>query len=145
MWDAQGHVHHRHLSSHPHPHHPLICEPHSFENCQHISSLTTEANMQTGLDNIAENPTSVAQFRDLKRSTDVWFDDGNYVLQAEDTLFKVYGGILSKYCLFFRTLLSLPQGGSPDQMMYENCPLIPLMGDAADEVGYFLRALFDLQ
>ncbi|KAI0687094.1 hypothetical protein BC835DRAFT_414455 [Cytidiella melzeri] len=96
---------------------------------------------------MAVNPTSVNHFIEQKRSTDVWFDDGNCVLQAEDTVFKVYGGILQKHSLLFQAMLSLPQTAQTEseQTMYENCPLIPLVGDTARDAGYFLKALFDLQ
>lgn len=94
----------------------------------------------------ATNQTSVDQPVELRRSSDVWFDDGNYALQAENVVFKVYGGILSKYSSTFQTLLSLPQPvAEEERSMYENSPLIPLVGDSAHDVECYLKALFDLQ
>ncbi|KAI0090611.1 hypothetical protein BDY19DRAFT_722481 [Irpex rosettiformis] len=112
-----------------------------------MSSDTTATNtVQPAHDDIS-NQTAVDQLP-LERSTDVWFDDGNCVLQAENKLFKVYTGMLMKYSAQFQTMLSLPQPDATSadtQPMYENCPLILLPGDSAKDAGYFLKALSDLQ
>ncbi|KAI0338385.1 hypothetical protein BDW22DRAFT_709990 [Trametopsis cervina] len=90
------------------------------------------------------NRTTVDQLVSLERSPDVWFADGNCVLQAENVLFKVYTGVLSKQSAFFASLFSLPQPADT-QETYDNCPLIPLIGHTAKDATYFLKAMFDLQ
>ena len=82
----------------------------------------------------------------LQRCPDVWFDDGNCVLQAEDTLFRVYTGVLSKYSSFFKTLFALPQPPNDDSAVleYEGCPVVSLHDSAAD-MHNFLKSIFDLQ
>lgn len=78
------------------------------------------------------------------RSPDVWFEDGDCILQAENTLFKLYSGVLSKYSGFFRTLLTLPQP-KHDEEIYEDRPIIRLQGDTASAATHFLSALMDLR
>lgn len=90
-----------------------------------------------------------AHLLELERCPDVWFTDGNCVLQAEDMLFKVYTGVLSKYSPFFETLFGLPQpeagpGSDIGPLQYEGVPLI-VLHDGAVDMRYFLKALFDLQ
>ncbi|KAJ7167231.1 hypothetical protein C8R43DRAFT_984555 [Mycena crocata] len=43
------------------------------------------------------------------RSTDVWFDDGTVILQAEQTLFRVYRGVLAAQSTIFRDMFSISQ------------------------------------
>ena len=110
--------------------------------------MTDTASVQSTLVDSTSNQTLVDQQQQLERSTDVWFDDGNCVLQAENTVFKVYFGLLAKYSVYFQTMITLPQpdaNAEEPQPMYENCPVIPLLGDSAKDAEYFLRALSDLQ
>ena len=73
--------------------------------------------------------------------SDLWYDDGNIVLQAENTQFKVYRGILIENSTVFRDMFSLPQLPSDVTDMIEGCSLVRLY-DSAEEVGYILQALF---
>ena len=81
----------------------------------------------------------------LERCSDVWFDDGTVILQAEHTLFKVYFGILQAQSPFFRDMFALPQVDSDLSEKYEDCPLVTMQGDSAADVRVFLKALFDSQ
>ena len=110
--------------------------------------MTDTASVQSTLVDSTSNQTLVDQQQQLERSTDVWFDDGNCVLQAENTVFKVYFGLLAKYSVYFQTMITLPQpdaNAEEPQPMYENCPLIVLLGDSAKDTRYFLKALTDIQ
>ncbi|EKM48685.1 uncharacterized protein PHACADRAFT_266208, partial [Phanerochaete carnosa HHB-10118-sp] len=71
---------------------------------------------------MSESPIS------LNRSPDVWYDDGNVVLQVDDTLFKLYKGILSNESAVFQDMFSLPQ---PDTGVesYDGCLLVKLHDD----------------
>lgn len=71
-----------------------------------------------------------------------WFDDGNIVLQAELTQFKVYRGILSANSEIFRDMLTLPQPAvGLDEMQVEGCPVVN-MSDRAEDWAYVLKALY---
>ena len=110
--------------------------------------MTDTASVQSTLVDSTSNQTIVDQQQQLERSTDVWYDDGNCVLQAENTVFKVYFGLLAKYSVYFQTMITLPQpdaNAEEPQPMYENCPLIVLLGDSAKDARYFLKALTDIQ
>ena len=79
----------------------------------------------------------------LIRSQDVWYDDGNVVVQAENIVFKVFRGILASNSTVFADMLSVPQPinmTGPD--MYDSCPLIQIYGTPED-ARHFLKAIHD--
>ena len=80
---------------------------------------------------------------DLRHCEDLWFNDGTIVLQAGNTLFRVYSGILARHSPFFENLFTLPQ--PQDAETYEGCPLVQLVGDSAEDVHDFLLALHDFE
>lgn len=79
-----------------------------------------------------------------------WFDDGNILLQAEDTLFRVYKGILRKASAVFDDMLSFPQpeaGLNPrlgDNLTVgideRSCPVVE-MHETAKDIELFLCAV----
>ncbi|KAJ7119176.1 hypothetical protein C8R44DRAFT_189565 [Mycena epipterygia] len=75
-----------------------------------------------------------------ERVQDLWFEDGNLVIQAENHQFRVYRGILAARSSVFQDMLAFPQ--PPDSELIEGCPLVRLY-DAATEVTVFLKAIFD--
>ncbi|TFK47463.1 hypothetical protein OE88DRAFT_806916 [Heliocybe sulcata] len=75
----------------------------------------------------------------ITRSTDLWFKDGNVVLQAESMLFKVFRGILAINSEIFKAMFALPLPQTPD--VYEGQPLV-IMNDSAEDLTYFLSAIF---
>lgn len=74
------------------------------------------------------------------RIPDLWFEDGNVILQAEQSFFRVYTGILSARSTVFRDMFSFPQPETEDLM--EGCPII-VLHDSAEDVNYFLKAIYD--
>ena len=70
----------------------------------------------------------------VNRDADVWLADGNCVVVAKDTAFRVYKGILSLHSQLFRDLISLPNS-SGDTM--DGCPIVMVPDDPRD-----LRCLF---
>ncbi|KAJ6497669.1 hypothetical protein C8R45DRAFT_983792 [Mycena sanguinolenta] len=72
--------------------------------------------------------------------SEIWYKDGSVVLQAENTQFRVYWGILTQHSPFFRDLESLPQ--PPDQPTVDGCSIIELQ-DSSEDVKYLLKALYD--
>jgi hypothetical protein len=77
----------------------------------------------------------------LKKCTDLWFDDGNIVLEAEGVGFKVYRGYLAQQSPVFAAMLTFPASQSPEDM-YGGCPLVH-MPDPADHLRYLLIAMND--
>ncbi|KAJ7611825.1 hypothetical protein FB45DRAFT_941110 [Roridomyces roridus] len=74
------------------------------------------------------------------RTPELWFDDGNIVIQAENSQFRVHRGILAARSPVFRDMLSFPQPS--DAELVEGCPLV-CFHDSAVEVNVFLKAIFD--
>lgn len=82
---------------------------------------------------------SIGQTSHSKRSTP-WFEDGNVVLEAEMTRFKVYRGILATNSAIFSDMFSIGQPGIGRHA--EGCPVVHL-SDKADDLKYILEALHD--
>lgn len=81
------------------------------------------------------NDSSVtSNFVELVRG-DPWLEDGNIILQAQSTQFKVLRSILAKNSEVFRDMFELPQES-------DACPTVALL-DSAIELGHLLRAVFD--
>lgn len=72
--------------------------------------------------------------------SDVWYDDGNVVLQAQGTQFKFYRGILAHSSPVFKDMFTIPQPASVDTQLVDGCPVVHLF-DLAEDVKYILRAL----
>ncbi|KAJ7612157.1 hypothetical protein FB45DRAFT_1037078 [Roridomyces roridus] len=75
-----------------------------------------------------------------QRVPELWFEDGNIVIQAGNSLFRLFRGILAGTSSVFRDMLSFPQ--PPEAELVEGYPLVRLP-DAGSEVSVFLRAIFD--
>lgn len=80
----------------------------------------------------------IALRKDLQHCPDVWYLDGSAILLAENTLFRVYSGLLAQYSTVFRDMFQIPQ---PDlQEQYDGLPLIELY-DSAVDLRRFLIAM----
>jgi BTB/POZ domain len=80
----------------------------------------------------------------FKRVPELYFPDGNIVLEAGTTHFRISSGILAARSPVFKEVLSLPQpkeeGG---ERKVDGCDVVHLFGDDPQEVTYFLRAIYD--
>ncbi|KAJ7119165.1 hypothetical protein C8R44DRAFT_878665 [Mycena epipterygia] len=77
---------------------------------------------------------------DPQRVEGLWFEDGNLVLAAENSQYRVHRGILAARSPVFQDMLAFPQ--PTDSELVEGCPLVRLP-DSATEVTVFLKAIFD--
>lgn len=73
----------------------------------------------------------------------LWFEDGNIVVQAGTRLFRVFRGILCARCTVFDDMFSLPQPMDEGDM-YEGYSIVYLYDDLV-EVRWFLLAIFGNQ
>ncbi|KAJ7184640.1 hypothetical protein C8R46DRAFT_1064691, partial [Mycena filopes] len=73
-----------------------------------------------------------------QRVDELWFDDGNLVIQAGDSLYRVYRGLLATHSSVFRDMLAFPQ--PVDSELVDGCPLVRLP-DPDVEVTPFLKAI----
>ncbi|KAJ7041874.1 hypothetical protein C8F04DRAFT_994138 [Mycena alexandri] len=76
----------------------------------------------------------------LTRVEELWFFDGGLVVQAEQSLYRVSGGILAARSPVFKDMLSFTQPS--DSETIDGCPVVKLHDSAAD-VTCFFRAIFD--
>lgn len=76
---------------------------------------------------------------DMTRSS-VWFDDGNIVIQAKETLFKVHKSVLALHSPVFKDMFSIPQPPQEGEIMIEGCPVIRV-SDSPVDVTIVLEAL----
>ncbi|PPQ82404.1 hypothetical protein CVT26_013319 [Gymnopilus dilepis] len=70
-----------------------------------------------------------------------WFDDGNIILQAENTQYKVHRSLLANQSVVFRDMFSMPQPANPDPVV-DACPVVPLSDKAAD-IEHVLSLFYD--
>jgi hypothetical protein len=85
-------------------------------------------------------PSEFHTLHELPRD-DVWFEDGNIILQTDDALFRVYGGLLASRSSVFKDMLAFPPPPEGN-LALDNCPVVRLY-DATENVRYFLNAIFD--
>lgn len=79
-------------------------------------------------------------FHELRRD-DVWFDDGNLILQTDDALFRVYSGLLAARSSVFKDMLAFPPPPEGN-LTHDNCPVVRIY-DSAKDVHFFLSAIFN--
>jgi hypothetical protein len=108
-----------------------VLQPRLFHRCLRLSGLSTAAMAPDVPD-------------ETVRSTDVWYDDGTLVIRAENTLFRVYRGILASQSDIFKDMLSVPQpsGTDADAETIEDCVVVRVQ-DTAGDMTRFLRALHE--
>ncbi|KAF7370303.1 BTB domain-containing protein [Mycena sanguinolenta] len=71
--------------------------------------------------------------------SELWYRDGNIVLQAENTQFRVHWGVLAQHSSVFRDMEELPQ--PPDQPTIDGCPIVEL-SDGPKDVENLLKAMY---
>ncbi|KAJ7037774.1 hypothetical protein C8F04DRAFT_952254, partial [Mycena alexandri] len=76
----------------------------------------------------------------LIRSAEYWFDDGNIILQVESTQFRLAKSTFSMHLSVFRDMFTLPLPANEPTI--ENCPVVVLPGDTAEDWTLFLGAIF---
>lgn len=69
--------------------------------------------------------------------TGLWFEDGTIIIQAEDTLFRVYSGLLSR-----QSQMLVGHASVLENMPVEGCPLV-IHQESAEKMRKFLACLLD--
>ena len=72
------------------------------------------------------------------KSMEFWHEDGDIVLEAEDTVFRPPAERLTRYSPVFREILSFSDQSGVET--FDGCPMVHLLGDSATDVAHFLRA-----
>lgn len=72
----------------------------------------------------------------------IWLSDGNIVLQAENTQFKVHQGYLARLSIIFSDVFSVPQPADGSQPLVEGCVVL-LLQDSAQDLSVALSEIYD--
>ncbi|KAL4252268.1 hypothetical protein ABKN59_002589 [Abortiporus biennis] len=87
-------------------------------------------------------PSDLKHHRSFKKCSELWFEDGSIILEADNgTLFRVYGGHLTRCSSVLNEMLAEAEQSHD---LFEGIPLVP-MDDSAADLRCFLKALFDLK
>ncbi|RDX51175.1 hypothetical protein OH76DRAFT_1555286 [Lentinus brumalis] len=80
---------------------------------------------------------------ELQRDTSFWFEDGNVVVVAQQTAYRVHRGVLSRHSETFSGLFTLPRpvDGASDEKV-EGCPGVRVT-DSSHDFKHLLHALYD--
>ncbi|KAK7025093.1 BTB domain-containing protein [Favolaschia claudopus] len=71
--------------------------------------------------------------------SELWNEDGNIVLQAANTQFRVHWSVLARSSSVFSDMQGLPQPA--EQPLVDGCPILEISDDP-DDVEYLLKALY---
>jgi hypothetical protein len=71
-----------------------------------------------------------------------WFEDGNVILEAEATQFRVYRGILAANSTIFKDMFEFAQPEGDGNV--GGCPVVQL-SDSAEDLQHVLEVLHDAQ
>jgi len=71
-----------------------------------------------------------------------WFEDGNVILEAEATQFRVYRGILAANSGIFKDMFEFAQPEGDGDV--GECPVVKL-SDSAEDLQHVLEVLHDAQ
>ncbi|EMD34229.1 hypothetical protein CERSUDRAFT_125434 [Gelatoporia subvermispora B] len=93
---------------------------------------------QTSVKRRRDEMSNVLQY-DFQRCTELWYSDGNVILVAGSTGFRVYRGLLARQSQAFNDMFLVPQPADSEQI--EGCPVVRLSDDTSDLIHAF-RALF---
>lgn len=85
--------------------------------------------------NVGESNTEVHNVSDGP-----WFEDGNLILEAGETRFRISRGVLASQSPVFREMLVFPQPAGEE--LVDGCPIVRLY-DSPEDVRYFLKAIYD--
>jgi hypothetical protein len=74
--------------------------------------------------------------------SEYWFDDGNVILQAENTQFRVHRYLLSRHSNVFKDMFSLPQPTTDPGLTPEGCPIV-FLSDKVIDLECVISAIYD--
>ncbi|KAI0688696.1 hypothetical protein C8T65DRAFT_589292 [Cerioporus squamosus] len=74
---------------------------------------------------------------------DLWFDDGNVIVVAQQTAFRFHRSVLSRHSETFRGMFTIPQPTSSTSVqIMDGCPVIDVT-DTSYDFRHLLRAVYD--
>lgn len=76
----------------------------------------------------------------LTRDKVVWFEDGNIMVVAQDTGFRIYRGVLAAHSPIFGDMFTMSQ--PTDAKLLDGCPVVRI-SDSSHDFRAFLSVLFN--
>lgn len=80
--------------------------------------------------------------RSATRSTAIWFEDGNIILEAEDTQFRVHKSVLALHSSVLSDMFLLAMPDTESGLVEEGCPIVELKDDLASEWEELLSLIY---
>ena len=77
--------------------------------------------------------------KQLQRDQEFWLADGNLVIVAEDTAFRVYRGLLAAQSTVFANMFATVASPTADEV-FDGCPVVRLF-DSSHDLRHLLRTL----
>lgn len=77
----------------------------------------------------------------VKRDSEVWFEDGNIVVIAQNTAFRFHKSVLSLHSSVFSDLFSIPQPSPAGEETLDGCPVVHV-SDTSYDFRELLRAIY---
>ena len=71
-----------------------------------------------------------------------WFDDGNVILEAENTQFRVHRSLLARHSKVFKDMFSLPQPATDPGLRPECCPVV-FLSDKVTDLECVMSVIYD--
>jgi len=87
-----------------------------------------------------EEPIPEQQQQTLKHS-EYWFNDGNVILQVENTQFRVHRGMLAYHSVIFKDMFEIPQPENHNEPQVEGCQVVPLY-DSLEDVEIMISIFY---
>lgn len=72
--------------------------------------------------------------------SELWFEDGNVILESEGIIYRVYRGILAHHSSIFSDMFSVPQGTQNLDLFEDGMPIVH-MPDRSLDLLNFLKAI----
>ncbi|KAI0714930.1 hypothetical protein C8Q76DRAFT_728758 [Earliella scabrosa] len=78
-----------------------------------------------------------------RKDAELWFEDGNVVVIAQQTAFRVHRGVLSRHSKTFGDVFTLPQSPDPGAIeTMDGCPVVRIP-DSSHDFKHLLHAMYD--
>lgn len=92
-----------------------------------------------------DNPVAADESdEDLPERSDVlWYDDGNIILQADKTQFRVHKSILSQHSTVLRDTFKVPRPLPTPKNTQDGCQVVKMDGDKDYHWEFLLQLLYN--